>query len=162
MPWVWASIGSNIERERHVRAAIAALRGMFGELVISPVYETPAAGFDGDPFFNLVVGFDSDMPPIELHAALRDIENRNGRIRGAEKFSARPLDIDALTFGDVQTDEGGKHLPRDEIGRYAFVLKPLADVAPGEVHPERGLSYAQMWESFEGEREGLVQVELDL
>jgi 2-amino-4-hydroxy-6-hydroxymethyldihydropteridine diphosphokinase len=162
MVHVWVSIGSNIEREAHVRAAIAALRAQFGELVTSPVYETPAEGFAGDPFFNLVAGFDTDMEPGELHLALREIENRNGRVRGAEKFSARTLDIDVLTYGDAVTDEGGKHLPRDEIERYAFVLKPLADVAPDEVHPELGLSYADMWAAFEGAREALQQVDLAL
>jgi len=162
MPWVWMSIGSNIEREKHVRAAVDALRDQFGNLVVSPVYETPAEGFAGDPFYNLVAGFFTRLAPAELHAALRDIENTNGRVRGAEKFSARTLDIDALTYGDEQTDEGGKHLPRDEIERYAFVLKPLADVAPDEIHSELGRSYSELWDAFEGDRAGLVQVALEM
>lgn len=145
MTWVWVSIGSNIEREKHVHAAIEALRKRFGRLVVSPVYETAAEGFDGDPFFNLVAGFDTALQPAELHAAMRDVETRNGRRRGAEKFSSRTLDIDVLTYGNGCTDEGGKHLPRDEILRYAFVLKPLADVAPDEIHPEAGASYRDLW-----------------
>ena len=63
MPWVWVSIGSNIERERHVRSAVEALRAQFGELVVSPVYETPAEGFEGDPFYNLVAGFHTELAP---------------------------------------------------------------------------------------------------
>ena len=145
---VWVSIGSNIEREKHVCAALRALRETFGELEVSPVYETPAEGFDGDPFYNLVVGFDTDLPAARLHSVLRGIEDANGRQRGAEKFSPRTLDIDALTYGDEVTDAGGKHLPREEITRYAFVLKPLADVAGGQLHPELGASYASLWERY--------------
>ncbi len=150
MPRVWVSIGSNIERERHVRAAIAALRARFGELILSPVYETPAEGFDGDPFYNLVAGFDTALPPQRLHAELRAIEDANGRVRGAGKFSARTLDIDVLTYGDQRDATGGKPLPRDEITRYAFVLKPLADVAGDERHPVLGRTYGELWAAFDG------------
>jgi 2-amino-4-hydroxy-6-hydroxymethyldihydropteridine diphosphokinase len=162
MPWVWVSIGSNIQREKNVRSAIRALRERFGELQVSPVYETPSEGFDGDPFFNLVAGFETRLTPAQLHAALRAIESENGRVRGAQKFSSRTLDIDALTYGGQVTGEGGKALPRDEILRYAFVLKPLADVAPDEVHPEEGVSYAELWRRFSGERGGVREVPLDL
>lgn len=57
MPRVWVSVGSNIDRERHIRVALRELRQAFGELTVSPVYETAAVGFDGDAFLNLVVGF---------------------------------------------------------------------------------------------------------
>ena len=162
MPWVWVSIGSNIQREKNVRAAILALRERFGDLKISPLYETPSEGFDGDPFFNLVAGFETRLSPAELHAELRTIESQNGRVRGAQKFSSRTLDIDALTYGEQVTGEGGKALPRDEILRYAFVLKPLADVAPDEMHPEVGVSYAELWRRFSGERGGLREVPMNL
>ncbi len=148
MVWVWVSVGSNIERERHVRAALDDLRARFGPLRVSPVYETPAEGFEGDPFYNLVAGFDTSLAPEALHPALRAIEDAHGRQRGAEKFSSRTLDIDALTYGDAVTDAGGKHLPRDEITRYAFVLKPLADVAGEQLHPELGRSFGELWEAY--------------
>ena len=70
------------------------------------------------------------------------------------------MDIDALTYDDQVTDEGGKHLPRDEIEKYAFVLKPLVDVAPDEIHPECGVSYAALWESYSGDKDTLVEVRL--
>lgn len=149
MAWVWVSIGSNIEREKHVRAAVQALHEQFGSLIVSPVYETQAEGFDGNPFYNLVIGFDADMTPAALHARLREIEEANGRTRGADKFSSRTLDIDALTYAERITDEGGKHLPRDEIMRYAFVLKPLADVAGEQVHPECRRTYSDLWDEYQ-------------
>jgi 2-amino-4-hydroxy-6-hydroxymethyldihydropteridine diphosphokinase len=148
MARVWISVGTNIARERSVRAALWELHGAFGDLVVSPVYETSAVGFAGDPFLNLVVGIETARRPGELHAILREIEARHGRTRGGEKFSARTLDLDVLPYGDAVTDEGGKPLPRDEILRYAFVLAPLADVAPDERHPETGERYADLWASF--------------
>lgn len=157
MPRVWVSIGSNIDRERHIRAALRELRGAFGELVVSPVYETEAVGFRGDAFFNLVAGFDTELPPARLHALMREIEERHGRERGGEKFSARTLDLDLLTYGDAITSEGGKALPRDEILRYAFVLAPLADVAADEVHPEVGESYGALWRRFARDNRDVLQ-----
>lgn len=152
MPRVWVSIGSNIDREANIRGGIAALRELFGELVVSPVYEAEAIGFDGDAFLNLVAGFHSELPPARLHGLMRAIEARFGRERSGEKFSSRTLDLDVLTYGDQVTDEGGKQLPRDEILRYAFVLAPLADVAGDESHPQSGMTYAELWQSFEGAR----------
>ena len=160
MPRVWISIGSNIERERHIRAALRDLREQFGELRISAIFETEAVGFDGDAFYNLVAGFDTALRPAELHRRLRAIETRHGRRRSGEKFAARTLDLDLLTYGDAVTDEGGKALPRDEILRYAFVLGPLADIAPDDVHPELGESYRALWQRFAGEgRDGMRRLE---
>lgn len=148
MPRVWVSVGSNMQREAHIASAVGALRERFGALVVSPVYETVAVGFSGDAFLNLVIGFDTAEPPAALHHALREIEDRNGRRRDGPKFGPRTLDLDLLTYGDQVGDAGGKHLPRDEIARYAFVLAPLADVAGEELHPELGLPYARMWQQW--------------
>jgi len=160
MPHVWVSVGSNIEREHHIRAALADLREQFGEIVVSPVYETEAVGFKGDAFFNLVAGFDTGLAPETLHGVLREIEARHGRERSGGKFAARTIDLDLLTYGNAVTDRGGKALPRDEILRYAFVLAPLADVAGGELHPELGESYDSLWTRFaQTNREGLRRLE---
>lgn len=156
MPRVWISIGSNIDREHHIRAALRELRDVFGTLVVSPVYETEAVGFEGDAFLNLVVGIETERRPAELHRLMREIEARNGRQRSGSKFSSRTLDLDLLTYGDEITGEGGKPLPRDEILKYAFVLAPLADVAPAERHPETGMTYRALWDAYtEPDRQGL-------
>lgn len=151
MPRVWISVGSNVDREQHVPAALALLTERFGELVVSPVYEAQAVGFKGAPFYNLVVGIDTPMPPQELHAVMRQIEDRQGRVRNGAAYSPRTLDLDVLTYGDQVTDDGGKHLPRGEIQRYAFVLAPLADVANRERHPELGRTYGDLWANYRGE-----------
>lgn len=156
---VWLGLGSNIERERNIRSALAALEERYGPLQLSPVYESEAVGFDGDPFFNLVVGFDSDRSAPEIAADLRQIESLHGRERSGGKYHSRTLDIDLLTYGSRALKIGDTELPRDEITRYAFVLKPLAQVAPEEIHPTTGKSYRQLWEEFGDSRQALWPVE---
>ena len=101
MKRVYISIGSNIERYRHVSAALDALAGWFGELAISPVYESESVGFDGSDFLNLVVGVDTDMSVGELSRRFKKLEADNGRKASAPKFSPRTLDLDILTWGDA-------------------------------------------------------------
>jgi hypothetical protein len=77
----WISIGSNQDRERAIPAAIAALRAS-SVRCCSRIYETAAVGFDGDPFYNLVAGIDTDLPVAAIVERLRAIEDANGRVRG--------------------------------------------------------------------------------
>ncbi len=141
----WISVGSNIDRETSIRGAVDDLRAAFGPLVISPVYETDAVGFDGDPFYNLVVGIETDQTVAEIRQTLRAIEDARGRLRESEKFAPRTLDLDLLTWGDAVGVVDGYELPRDEILKYVFVLAPLADVAPNERHPADGRTYGHLW-----------------
>lgn len=145
---VYISIGSNVNRERYVTAALDALSGWFGELIISPVYDSEAVGFDGSPFLNLVVGVDTSLSVAELSQRFKQLEADNGRRRDVPKFSARTLDLDILTYGDEVGRIDGVELPRGEILKNAFVLRPLADIAPEEVHPVCGKSYGQLWREY--------------
>ncbi len=150
MKRVYVSIGTNIDREHNVRAAVAALRRHYGPLRISPVYETAAVGFAGDAFYNLVVGLDTEEPPEALRDRFQAIESEQGRRRGGERFASRTLDIDLLTWGDRVMEAPGMSLPRGEIRKHAFVLRPLADIAPDATHPVTGLTYGELWARFEG------------
>ncbi len=158
MTRVWISAGTNVDPEANMRAAVHNLRSEFGELILSPVYRSRAVGFDGDDFLNMVIGIDTDLPPDQLRTRLRDIEKQQGRVRGEERFSPRTIDLDLLTWGEI-VDEAA-NLPRDEILRYAFVLRPLADVAPGEKYPGIDVSYEQLWRQFSGEKNGMHEVSL--
>ena len=159
MPRVWVSIGSNVDRERSIRGAVSELRARYGQLTVSRVYESEAVGFEGRPFYNLVVGFDTDESPSELTARLRAIEDAFGRERGPDKFAPRTLDMDLLTYGERIERAEGVELPRDEITRYAFVLGPLAEVAPDDVHPVTGLVYRAMWDAFDKSAQPLRAVD---
>lgn len=149
MTRVYVSVGSNIEREANIRAGVAALAGRYGGLALSSVYQSRAVGFAGEDFYNLVLGFDTDEDVHAVAAFLREVEERYGRIRGAQRFSPRTLDLDLLLYGDRVLDEDGLQLPRDEITRHAHVLLPLCELAPELRHPLTGQSYAALWQSFE-------------
>ena len=155
MPRVFVGIGSNIDRERSIRAGVADLRERFGEVQLSSVYESDAVGFDGDAFYNLVAAFETDDPVEQVVTDLARIEDQHGRVRNGERFAARTLDLDLLLYGDAIISTEKYHVPRDEIPRYAFVLWPLAELAPEMRHPETGESFFAMWEKFDKRNQAL-------
>ncbi|MCF7976445.1 MAG: 2-amino-4-hydroxy-6-hydroxymethyldihydropteridine diphosphokinase [Chromatiaceae bacterium] len=189
----WISLGSNLEREASIRGGVRGLRQAFGPLILSPVYETEAVGFDGSPFLNLVAGIESALRVSEIRALLRRIEAEHGRERSgelegeraaertdkrtgvrtseqageqagertSERFAPRTLDLDLLTYGELAGEIDGYRLPRDEILRYAFVLGPLADVAPDERHPIDGRRYAELWQQLLAQLRDAHQAQLD-
>jgi len=145
---VFVGLGSNISPRRNLNAALPRLAARFGDLRISPVYECQAVGFDGDPFLNLVIAFSTSEPLVAVLEYLRQVERDFGRRRGEARFAARSLDLDIILFGDRIGEEAGLQLPRPDILRYAFVLKPLADLAPNGLHPACGRRYQELWESL--------------
>jgi 2-amino-4-hydroxy-6-hydroxymethyldihydropteridine diphosphokinase len=125
------------------------------------VYESKALGFEGGNFFNLVAGFDSAESVERIKEVLAEIESRLGRVRGVERYSARTLDLDLLLYGDMVRHDGQVDLPHPDIRRYAFVLCPLADIAPDWRHPETGLSYARMWQQFGTGKQEIWKADFD-
>jgi 2-amino-4-hydroxy-6-hydroxymethyldihydropteridine pyrophosphokinase len=158
MARVYVSIGSNIGREQNIRAGVAELRARFGTLILSSVYESEAVGFDGDSFYNLVAGFDTALAPQQVAEALRVIEEAHGRVRNGPRFSSRTLDIDLLLYDDLILHEGKLEIPRDEITKNAFVLWPLAEIAPQLKHPQQGVTYGELWATFDRQSQPLWPV----
>lgn len=156
---VFLGIGSNIERERYITAGLDALQAMFGNLSLSSVYDSAAVGFSGQPFLNLVAEVRTGLPLAALAARLRHIETEFGRPANAPRFSARQLDIDILTYGDVVGAVDGVQLPRDEILENAFVLCPLAELAQDALHPVEKRSYASLWQAYDRAAQPLVRVD---
>ena len=139
------SLGSNLEPERHLVAAAAALRARFPGVRFSPVYRVPAVGFDGPDFLNAGAVLEADLDPVALDAWLHALEDAQGRRRDVPRFSSRTLDIDLVFYDDrVLQGPGHLQLPRPEL-KHAFVLKPLADLLPDFVDPLSGRSLAAMW-----------------
>jgi 2-amino-4-hydroxy-6-hydroxymethyldihydropteridine diphosphokinase len=140
----YVSVGSNIDKERHVRAAVRALDARFGPLTVSQVYESEPVGFDGESFYNLVVGFDTDAGADTVADELARIEAANGRRRDGRRYGPRTLDLDLLLYGDTVRHDARSRLPHPDILAYPFVLRPLAEIASNERHPESGLTYAEL------------------
>jgi 2-amino-4-hydroxy-6-hydroxymethyldihydropteridine diphosphokinase len=145
---VYVGLGSNVEREKNIRLAIMGMRQDFGQLRLSPVYESEAVGFDGDDFLNLVAGFETDTDVRDVVRALRKIEDQLGRDRSLPRFSHRPIDLDILTYDELKMDEEGIQIPRHEILVNAFVLRPLQDIAPDSLHPLAKKSYRELWQAM--------------
>jgi len=156
------SLGSNIEREKHLQFAIVGLSDLLGTLQISPVYETAAVGFDGPDFYNLVVVAQTQLALEDLIERIRRIETGAGRIRGEKRFASRNLDIDVLLYGQADLRDQGRDIPRREIDHAAYVLKPLADILPDGVHPVTGERFAAMWQAYNNDAQVPVEVECRL
>jgi len=159
MARVYLGLGSNIERERYITAGLDALQGLLGKLQLSPVYDCASVGFDGQPFLNMVVAATTDLPLAKLAQRLRHIEYEHGRPQNAERFSARQLDIDILLYDDLVGTFDAVTLPRGEILENAFVLRPLAELAPALVHPVVGRRFDALWRDYDAASQPLSQVD---
>lgn len=145
MGTAYLSLGSNLDAEANLRSAIAALRERFGEVRVSPVYRTPAVGFDGPDFLNGAAVIDSDLDVYALDAWLHALEDAHGRRRDGPRYASRTLDIDIVFYDDlVLKGPGNLELPRPEL-KHAFVLKPLADIAPDFRDPVSGKRLSRLW-----------------
>ncbi|NBF05260.1 2-amino-4-hydroxy-6-hydroxymethyldihydropteridine diphosphokinase [Pseudomonas sp. Fl5BN2] len=141
---VYLGLGSNIEREVHLRAGLDALAGFLVDMRCSAVFESQPVGIKSGPFFNLVVSAFTDLSLTELDRRLKLIEADNGRYAPDRK--GLPLDIDVLLYGDLTGNFDGLVLPRAEILKNAFVLWPLSLMAPERVHPLAGKSLGVLWD----------------
>jgi len=160
----YVGIGSNLDPAANVAGGIAALKETFESVRCSTVYQTEPVGFDGPPFYNLVAEIATGDDLETVVERLRAIEDRFGRERPAgageaASFKSRTLDLDLLLFGDRVTDQPVP-LPRRDVTEYAFVLGPLAELAPAARHPTLGRTFAELWAEFPAaEAAGMKAVE---
>lgn len=145
---IFISLGSNIEPVRYIKAALSELSDHFSNLLCSSVFESESVGFEGGNFLNMVVAADTDLSICEVVTVFKKIEQAHGRIASAKKFSDRSLDLDLLLYNDV-VGQDPIELPRAEILTNAFVLWPLAEIAPELVHQVVGQSYQSLWDEYD-------------
>ncbi|MEX2125430.1 MAG: 2-amino-4-hydroxy-6-hydroxymethyldihydropteridine diphosphokinase [Woeseia sp.] len=148
MPRVYLGLGSNIDAAANLRLAVRELRRRFGRLKLSPVYQSAPLGFDGDDFLNTVARLDTGLPVEDILLVLDDIHAIAGRRRDQRKLVSRTLDIDLLLYDRLVVDKPGLRLPRSDVLMYNFVLRPLAELAPGYLHPVTGRRLADHWRDF--------------
>lgn len=158
----YVSIGSNINREGNIRFGIKELRSHYGQLILSSVFESESVGFQGENFYNLVVGFDTKESAQAIAQVLHNIEQACGRKRSHSRFSSRILDLDLLLYDNLVINALGLQVPRQDVLDYAFVLQPLAEIAPHRHHPIVDKSYADLWSAFDNSSKCLWTVNLEL
>ncbi|PAJ76049.1 2-amino-4-hydroxy-6-hydroxymethyldihydropteridine diphosphokinase [Pseudoalteromonas sp. NBT06-2] len=156
---IFISIGSNVDKESNIVSSIKILQTYFPNLFCSAVFESESVGFNGHNFYNLVAGAKTDMSLEGVCSLLKQIERDNGRLPSDKKFSPRTLDLDLLFFDDVICDSPAQ-LPRDEITKNAFVLWPLAEIAPEFIHPVNNRSMSEIWQEYDKTQQKLWKVEL--
>ena len=137
MAIVYLALGSNLgDRMAHLHTALAALDALLVIERVSSVYETAAAYVDDQPsFFNAVLRGTTNLAPHDLLAALQRIERDGGRTAGI-RFGPRPIDLDILHYDELILDSPDLVLPHPRIAERAFVLRPLAEIAPQLVPPD--------------------------
>ena len=157
MARIYISLGSNIEPVQHLQAGLTSLRACFGPLRLSSMYESEAVGFSGTNFLNMVASAETDLNIAAVVAQFKQIEQNHGRLAGAKKFSPRTLDLDLLLYDHVVC-QTPVVLPRAEIVNNAFVLWPLAELAPELIHPVVDKSYASLWQEYDKDSQRLWPV----
>ena len=145
MATVYIALGSNLgDRLGNLQAAIAALAPDVVVSAQSPVYETPPWGYLDQPaFLNQVLRAETALPPVELLAYLKQVENRMGRIKLIEN-GPRPIDLDILFYDELVLETPALSLPHPRLPGRGFVLVPLVDLAPELRHPLLNKTMRQM------------------
>lgn len=159
MTTIYLSLGSNIEAVHNICACLEHLQKTFGELKLSKIYQTPAVGFEGDDFLNLVVSFESQLPAIHIKQQCKAIEDQQGRQRMGEKYSARPIDVDVLLYGEEVIPE--LKIPHDDLGKYDFVLLPLLELNDQLTHPQNHHSLKSLARELGFSKHTLQAIQLD-
>ncbi|MGK0420015.1 MAG: 2-amino-4-hydroxy-6-hydroxymethyldihydropteridine diphosphokinase, partial [Candidatus Pseudothioglobus sp.] len=145
------NIGSNQDKRKNIRLALDSLEPHFTKITTSSLYESPSEGFIGGNFYNIGVNVETDKNINEVVNILHGIENSLGRDRNLPKFSSRIIDLDLVLYDDDIDDK--LNIPRRDILKYAFVLAPLAELNPNDIHPQERVSYLALWKGFQSSKE---------
>lgn len=158
MPHVYVAAGSNIEPERHLGLCVRELEREFPGVRFSPWYRNRAVGFAGEDFINFVAGFPTELAVAEVLARLHAIEALCGRPREAPRWAPRSMDLDVLLYGDLVCQEPHLKIPRPDLLKRAYMLGPLAALAPEVMHPTERQTIGELWARFDRAAHALVEV----
>jgi 2-amino-4-hydroxy-6-hydroxymethyldihydropteridine diphosphokinase len=162
MSTVFVAIGSNIDPGARLPQAARALKQRFPGARFSACYRNSAFGFEGDDFVNTVVGFDTELPIQQLLIVLRGIEAQCGRGRADPRWGPRAIDLDLLLYDQAVEHGVGYTVPRPDLTRRAYMLGPLAELAPQWLYPPAGPTIGELWEQFPRTEHVLHRDALDL
>jgi len=153
-------LGSNIEKEKNLPRAVQRLQSYTTLHIqaVSSTYESAAlnAAQEKDntlpTFHNAALLAKTSLEPLAIRTLLRQIERELGRVRTADKFAPRPIDLDLVCYGQaiLTAEEAGSEIPDPDILSCAHVAIPLAEIAPDWVHPQTGQLMQEIAEGMTG------------
>ncbi len=162
MTQVFVAIGSNVDPVTRVIQAAQQIKRRHPGARFSRCYRNPAFGFEGADFINAGAGFDSLLPIAELLRSLREIETQCGRGPADAKWGPRSMDLDLLLYGDVVAVGPDYTLPRRDLLQRAYMLGPLAELAPDWPYPPSGPPVRPLWAERSQSAHVLLPLDLDL
>lgn len=157
---VFVAGGSNVDPLANTRRAMLEMTRSWPDVRFSAVYRNRAVGFEGADFVNWVASLSTDWPLERLLQRLHEIEALCGRARNAPKWAPRGMDLDVLLYGDLISSTPSRRLPRPDLLKRAYMLGPLAEIAPEVVHPTLGQTIGELWQQFDRAAHPLQRVEL--
>ncbi|MET0291159.1 MAG: 2-amino-4-hydroxy-6-hydroxymethyldihydropteridine diphosphokinase [Steroidobacteraceae bacterium] len=160
--FAYLSGGSNVEPEKHLLLAARELKRSFPGTRFSRCYRNTAVGFEGPDFINFAAELPVNGDAVALRTELQRIEAVCGREPDAPRWAPRSMDLDVLLFGDEQISMPGMVVPRPDLLKRAFMLGPLAELAPDIVHPREMRRLDELWREFDRAAHPLIPVALDL
>ncbi len=157
---VFLGIGSNINKRDNIFSCLQYFYNSFKHCNQSPIYQSAAFGFNGHDFYNLVIEIKTQFNIVAMKRWLMTIEDNHGRDRTQKRYSNRTLDIDILLFNDEIIQHDGIIIPRPEILKQAYVLKPLADIAGDRQHPITKKTFLHHWQMFDNNQQTITVVDM--
>jgi 2-amino-4-hydroxy-6-hydroxymethyldihydropteridine diphosphokinase len=146
----FVSLGSNIEPEKHLPLAVARMREL-GELITcSRVYQNPAIASEPQPdYLNAAILIETQLQPLEMRARLRAIEIQLDRVRTADKYAPRTIDLDLCLYGDLQLESPELTLPDPDILERPHLALTLSELDPQKKYPGTSRSLREIANDLE-------------